>query len=135
MSESSQFANYSNTVQRLADSVSQEEPREEQVTDDAANFEQQFLIGAALHAKIKATDKFVSMIKKSKKVQDTIGKSKDEVERLARKGFQDAKGRVQQAAKSLQDRVVPPEVTPPAPPPVTTPPAAPDRRALQFKPP
>ena len=125
MSESSQFANYSNTVQRLADSVSQEEPREEQVTDDAANFEQQFLIGAALHAKIKATDKFVSMIKKSKKVQDTIGKSKDEVERLARKGFQDAKGRVQQAAKSLQERVVPPDVTPPAPPPVTTPPAAP----------
>ena len=86
MSESSAFANYSNTVQRLSDSVDQEQPREEQITNDAANFEQQFLIGAALHAKVKATEKFVSMLKKSKTVRDTIGKSKEEVERLARLG-------------------------------------------------
>jgi len=113
MSESAQFANYSNTVQRLADSVNQEEPREEQITNDAANFEQQFLIGAALHAKVKATEKFVSLLKKSKTVKKAVGKSKDEIERLARKGLQTAKN----VAQNLQDKVAPPTTTPPPPPP------------------
>lgn len=67
MSESSAFANYSNTTQALRNAVDQSGATTEQITNDKANFEQQFLIGASLMAKGKATEKFVALLKKSKK--------------------------------------------------------------------
>jgi hypothetical protein len=62
----SQFVNYSNTTQRLKDSVNQLNPTSEQITDDKKNFEQQFFIGLALASKVKATDMAVKLLKNSK---------------------------------------------------------------------
>lgn len=131
MSESSAFANYTNTVQRLADSVTQEQPRTEQITDDAKNFEQQFIIGGSLHAKIKASEKLVGLLKKSKTVRDKVGQTKDEIERLAKKGFDSAREQVKATVRNIQNRVVPKpaDSTPPPPPP--QPPAADDLKPLE----
>ena len=114
MSETSAFANYSNTVQRLSSSVDQEQPTKRQISNDAATFEQEFLIGAALHAKVKSTEKLVGLFKNSKSVQNAVGRTKEQIEDLARKGFENARREATKAAQALQDRVVPPAVGQPA---------------------
>lgn len=131
MSESSAFANYSNTVQQLTNSVDQEQPTTRQVTDNAKQFESEFLVGAALTAKTKATEKFVGMIRKSKTVKKAIGKSKDEIERLAKKGFQDARQQVKDQVSRLQNRVVPKPTDSTPPPPQSQPPAPDDLKPLE----
>jgi hypothetical protein len=86
MSGSSAFANYINTSQQLRDSVSQLDPTESQITDDKKNFEQQFLIGASLMAKAKATDQLVKLFKKSKTVNSLKGKGEAELRKLVQGG-------------------------------------------------
>lgn len=101
MSESSAFANYSNTSQALKDSVDQSGETTQQITDDKNNFEQQFLIGASLMAKGKATEKLVGLFKKSKKIQSLAGKGNDAIKKLA----QSAQDRAEGVAKDLASKI------------------------------
>jgi len=112
MSESSAFANYSNTTQQLRNQVDQSGATETQITNDKANFEQQFLIGAALAAKVKAVDKFTSLLKKSKKIQSLKGKGEDVARRIAKS----AQDRAEEVAKELASKIK--GVTQPQAPPV-----------------
>ena len=97
----SAFANYTNTVQELRDSVSQLDPTESQITDDKKNFEQQFLIGASLIAKGKATDQLVKLFKKSK----TLSSLKDKGEGELRKLVQGGQDRATDLAKKLKAKL------------------------------
>jgi len=97
----SAFANYSNTVQELRDSVSQLDPTESQITDDKKNFEQQFLIGASLMAKAKTTDQLVKLFKKSKTINSLKGKGEEELRKLVRSG----QDRATDLAKKLKAKV------------------------------
>jgi len=109
MSESSAFANYSNTSQMLKNAVDNSGITTEQITDDKANFEQQFLIGASLMAKGKATEKLVGLFKKSKNIKSLAGKSEEAINKLARSAQERAKG----LSKELINKVtgVEPETT------------------------
>ena len=124
MSESSAFANYSNTAQQLRNQVDQAGATQTQITDDAKNFEQQFLIGAALAAKVKAVDKFTSLLKKSKTIQSLKGKGED----AARKIAKSAQDRANGVAKDLASKIK--GVTQPEAPPVLNPSASPDNLDL-----
>ena len=101
MSGSSAFANYSNTSQQLSDSISQLAPTSTQITNDKANFEQQFLIGAALAAKMKATEKFVGLFKKSKAISSLKGKAEGEIRNLA----ESAQSRANEVANNLVNKI------------------------------
>ena len=116
----SQFANYSNTVQSLRAGVNQLNPTSTQITDDKANFEQQFLIGAALTAKVKATDKLVGLFKKSKTIKALKGKTEDQLRSLVRSGQERANG----LANDLRSKITGTQSTPP--PPTQTPTVEPD---------
>jgi len=109
MSESSAFANYSNTSQMLKNAVDNSGITTKQITDDKANFEQQFLIGASLMAKGKATEKLVGLFKKSKNIKSLAGKSEEAINKLARSAQERAKG----LSKELINKVtgVEPETT------------------------
>ena len=88
MSESQQFANYSNSAQALKSNIDQLGATDTQVTDDANNFEQQFLIGIGVHAKTQLSEKLIALAKKSKtvkKVANTIKDVKDTVDDLSKK--------------------------------------------------
>ena len=124
MSGSSAFANYSNTSQQLSDSISQLKPTSTQITNDKANFEQQFLIGAALAAKMKATDKFVGLFKKSKAISSLKGKAEGEIRNLA----ESAQSRANEVANNLVNKIkgVKPTDAPPQPPPPVNPSTSPD---------
>ena len=124
MSGSSAFANYSNTSQQLSDSIAQLKPTSTQITNDKANFEQQFLIGAALAAKMKATDKFVGLFKKSKAISSLKGKAEGEIRNLA----ESAQSRANEVANNLVNKIkgVKPTDAPPQPPPPVNPSTSPD---------
>ena len=124
MSGSSAFANYSNTSQQLSDSISQLKPTSTQITNDKANFEQQFLIGAALAAKMKATDKFVGLFKKSKAISSLKDKTEGEIRNLA----ESAQSRANEVANNLVNKIkgVKPTDAPPQPPPTVNPSTSPD---------
>lgn len=107
MSESSAFANYSNTTQQLRNAIDQDGASTEQITDDKANFEQQFLIGASLMAKGKATEAFVGLLKKSKNLKALRGKTEDAVKKLA----QSAQDRAESVSKELLNKVTGPSTT------------------------
>jgi hypothetical protein len=109
MSESQAFANFINTSQRLKDQVDQATPTFEQITDDKKNFEQQFLIGAALAAKVKATDKLVGLFKKSKTISSLKGKAEDQIRNVVKSGQE----RAGQIAKNLTNKIVQPPQPPP----------------------
>ena len=109
------FANYSNTVQQLRDSVNQLNPTEEQITNDKKNYEQQFLVGAALAAKVKATEQALKLFKNSKTIQTIKGKSEAEIRKLIQSG----QDRASELAKSLRSKITGVEPTPPPPPPLT----------------
>jgi hypothetical protein len=119
MSESSAFANYSNTTQMLQSGVNQLAATDEQITDDKSNFEQQFLIGAALTAKTKAGEKFVGLIKKSKGLKGIKEKATKAAEDLAK----NARQKANDLADQLKSKIPKLDGSPPAPPPA--PPAAP----------
>ena len=116
----SQFANYSNTVQSLRAGVNQLNPTSTQITDDKENFEQQFLIGAALTAKVKATDKLVGLFKKSKTIKALKGKTEDQLRSIVRSGQDRANG----LANDLRSKITGTQSTPP--PPTQTPTVEPD---------
>jgi len=97
----SQFVNYSNTTQRLKDSVNQLNPTSEQITDDKKNFEQQFFIGLALASKVKATDMAVKLLKNSKTLKSVKGKTEGEIRKLIQSGQERANG----LAKDLRERI------------------------------
>ena len=97
----SQFANYSNTVQQLQDSVNQLAPTLMNKTDDAKGFEQEFLIGAALAAKVKATDAAVKLLKGSKTIKSIKGKSEAEIKKLVQSG----QNRAEDLAKKLRAKI------------------------------
>lgn len=110
MSGSSAFANYSNTTQQLSNAITQPPPTTEQITNDKANFEQQFLIGASLMAKGKATEKLGGLFKRSK----TILKNKTEAQ--IKKIAQSAQDRGGDVSKKLASKIkgVKPETEPPS---------------------
>ena len=110
MSGSSAFANYSNTTQQLSNTITQPPPTTEQITNDKANFEQQFLIGASLMAKGKATEKLGGLFKRSK----TILKNKTEAQ--IKKIAQSAQDRGGDVSKKLASKIkgVKPETEPPS---------------------
>jgi len=89
MSESRAFANYSNTSRALQQSAGQQqEGRTFQDTlNDAKNFEQQFLIGMAVHQKAKVGDHLVKLFKSSKKLQKATGLSEDDLSNIAKGDF------------------------------------------------
>ena len=116
----SQFANYSNTVQTLRAGVNQLNPTSTQITDDKENFEQQFLIGAALTAKVKATDKLVGLFKKSKTIKALKGKTEDQLRSIVRSGQDRANG----LANDLRSKITGTQSTPA--PPTQTPTVEPD---------
>tara|TARA_R110001606_G_scaffold240933_1_gene388936 strand:- start:3 stop:1034 length:1032 start_codon:yes stop_codon:yes gene_type:complete len=113
MSESSAFANYSNTSQELKNAIDQSGQTSEQITDDKANFEQQFLIGASLMAKGKATEKLVGLFKKSKNIETLRGKGEDAIRKIAKSGQE----RAETLAKQLRSKIpgVKPAAAPAAP--------------------
>ena len=69
MSQSQQFANYSNSSQALKSRVDQLGATEEQTTNDAKQFEAEYLTGVAVAAKTKLADQLVGLLKKSKGVK------------------------------------------------------------------
>mgnify|MGYP003644167793 CR=1 FL=1 len=69
MSQSQQFANYSNSSQTLKSRVDQLESTTEQTTDDAKQFEAEYLTGIAVAAKTKLADSLIGLLKKSKGVK------------------------------------------------------------------
>ena len=125
MSESSAFANYSNTTQMLQSGVNQLAATNEQTTDDKANFEQQFLIGAALTAKTKAGEKFVGLIKKSKGLKAIKEKATKAAEDLAKNARQKANDLADQLKSKIPKLDGSPSTEPPAPPAAPEPPAPP----------
>lgn len=121
MSGSSAFANYSNTTQLLRQGVDQLAPTSTQITNDKANFEQQFLIGAALTAKTKAGEKFAGLLKKSKTLKNVKGAADDAIK--------SARQKVNDLATQLKSKI--PGVSKPPPVPATNPAA--DDAEVQLK--
>lgn len=89
MSESRAFANYSNTTRQLQSGAEQQQQGRtvEDTLNDAANFEQQFLIGMAVHQKAKVGDQLQKAFKGSKKLQDATGLSEDDLSSIAKGDF------------------------------------------------
>ena len=69
MSQSSAFANYSNSAQALKSSIDQLGETDKQTTDDAKQFEAEYLTGIAVATKTKFVDGVVALFKKSKAVK------------------------------------------------------------------
>ena len=89
MSESSAFANYSNISKSLQQTSGQQQAGVS-TTDkinDAANFEQQFLIGMAVHQKAKVGDQVAKLFKGSKKLQKATGLSEEEIGNITKGDF------------------------------------------------
>ena len=131
MSESSAFANYSNTSQELKNAIDQSGQTSEQITDDKANFEQQFLIGASLMAKGKATEKLVGLFKKSKNIETLRGKGEDAIRKIAKSGQE----RAETLAKQLRSKIpgVKPAAAPAVPDPTLKPLQAAQKEALKTR--
>ena len=69
MSQSSAFANYSNSAQALKSSVDQLGETDQMTTDDAKQFEAEYLTGIAVATKTKFVDGVVGLLKKSKGIK------------------------------------------------------------------
>ena len=69
MSQSSAFANYSNSAQALKSNIDQLGETDQQTTDDAKQFEAEYLTGIAVATKTKFVDGVVGLLKKSKGVK------------------------------------------------------------------
>jgi len=113
MSESRAFANYSNVSRQLQQTAGQQQegPTIEDKLNDAKNFEQQFLIGMAVHQKVKVGDQLVKVFKGSKKLQSATGLSEEDLAGIAKGDFSGVSGKIakatskklRQSIKSLRD--------------------------------
>mgnify|MGYP003631189324 CR=1 FL=1 len=99
MSQSSAFANYSNVSQQLqsGSGTGQAGISFQDKLNDRANFEQQFLIGMAVHQKAVVGEKLVKLFKSSKKLQNASGLSEDELAGLAKGDFSKVTGKIAKA--------------------------------------
>jgi hypothetical protein len=105
MSESKAFANYSNTARQLQAGAGQQQAGRlmKDTIDDAANFEQQFLIGMAVHQKAKVGEQLTKFFKGSKSLQKATGLSEDELSDIAGGDFSGLTGKVANGvSKQLQ---------------------------------
>jgi hypothetical protein len=105
MSESKAFANYSNTSRQLQAGAGQQQSSRmmKDTLNDAANFEQQFLIGMAVHQKAKVGDQLTKLFKGSKTLQKATGLSEDDLSNLANGDYSGLTGKIANAAsKQLQ---------------------------------
>jgi hypothetical protein len=91
MSQSQRFANYSNSAQALKSSVDQLAETDQQTTDDAKQFEAEYLTGIAVASKTKFVDGVVGLLKKSKRIKQ------------AAKVVEDAKKTANQKVNNLAD--------------------------------
>ena len=91
MSQSSAFANYSNSAQALKSKIDQLGETEQQVTDDSKQFEAEYLTGIAVASKTKFVDGLVGLLKKSKGIKK------------AAKVVEDAKKTANQKINNLAD--------------------------------
>lgn len=89
MSESSAFANYSNISKSLQQNAGQQQQGVSTFDkiNDAANFEQQFLIGMAVHQKAKVGEQVTKLFKGSKKLQKATGLSEEEIGNITKGDF------------------------------------------------
>ena len=85
MSQSQRFANYSNSAQALKSSVDQLAETDQQTTDDAKQFEAEYLTGIAVASKTKFVDGVVGLLKKSKRINKRRKLSKMRKKLLMRK--------------------------------------------------
>ena len=116
MSESTTFANYANTAQRLAQSVSQQQASTQQVMDDKGSFEQQFFSGAAVNAKTMATEKILGLFSKSKAVAG-VKQAAGNAKAAAVEGANGLATRAQSKVKKLVTDFILPKVDDSVPPP------------------
>ena len=108
MSESSAFANYSNTTRSLQSGAGQQQQgrTEKDTINDANNFEQQFLIGMAVHQKAKVSELLTKSFKGSKKLQSATGLSEDDLSKIANGDFSGVTGNIAKAtSKKLQQNI------------------------------
>ncbi len=95
MSQSREFANQSNISQQLENEIGNQ--RGATTTDtfnDAQSFEQQFLIGTAVHQKAKFVEKVSQIFKKSKKLKDLTGLSDEDMDNIAKGDFEKLSSKV-----------------------------------------
>lgn len=109
MSQSAAFANYSNMSRSLQEEAGLGQQKSSTFTDrlnDAANFEQQFLIGMAVHQKAKVGEQVAKLFKGSKKLQRTTGLSEEDLGDIADGDFSGITGKIAKAtSKKLQQTV------------------------------
>lgn len=109
MSESNTFANYSNMSRSLQQEAGQQQQGGTTFADkinDAANFEQQFLIGMAVHQKAKVGEQVAKYFKGSKKLQRATGLSEEDLGNIANGDFSKVTGKIAKAtSKKLQESV------------------------------
>lgn len=89
MSQSAAFANYSNISKSLQQSAGtqQQGTSTSDKINDAANFEQQFLIGMTVHQKAKIGDQVAKFFKGSKKLQKATGLSEEDIGKITKGDF------------------------------------------------
>jgi len=109
MSQSAAFANYSNLSRSLQEEAGLGQQKSSTFTDnlnDAANFEQQFLIGMAVHQKAKVGEQVAKLFKGSKKLQRATGLSEEDLGDIADGDFSGITGKIAKAtSKKLQQTV------------------------------
>ena len=88
MSQSSAFANYSNSAQALKSNVDQLGETDQQTTDDAKQFEAEYLTGIAVATKTKFVDGVVGLLKKAKGVKK-VEKVVEDAKKTANKKIND----------------------------------------------
>lgn len=110
MSESRAFANYSNVSRSLQSSAGRQQSAVAETfadkINDAKNFEQQFLIGMAVHQKAKVGENLVKIFKGSKKLQKSTGLSEDDLTDIVNGDFSGITGKIAKAtSKKLQSSI------------------------------
>ena len=108
MSQSQTFANYSNMSRSLQQQAGQQQQSStfSDSLNDAANFEQQFLIGMAVHQKAKVGEQVAKYFKGSKKLQKATGLSEEDLGNIADGDFSKITGKIAKAtSRKLQQSV------------------------------
>ena len=108
MSQSQTFANYSNMSRSLQQQAGQQQQSStfSDSINDAANFEQQFLIGMAVHQKAKVGEQVAKYFKGSKKLQKATGLSEEDLGNIADGDFSKITGKIAKAtSRKLQQSV------------------------------
>ncbi|CAI8391740.1 MAG: Uncharacterised protein [Owenweeksia sp. TMED14] len=105
MSQSREFANQSNISQQLEGEIGgQRGASERDIFNDAQSFEQQFLIGTAVHQKAKFVEGVSKIFKKSKKLKDITGLSDDDLDNIAKGDFSKISSKIaNKASQKISD--------------------------------